>query len=43
MGEPITITNFIKTIDLDDYDDEQLKILKELFEEILDEIKERLE
>jgi hypothetical protein len=42
MGEPITITNFIKTIDLDDYDEEQLKILQELFEEILEEIKEKI-
>jgi hypothetical protein len=39
MNESMTITNFIKTIDLDDYDEEQLKILEELFEEILEEIK----
>jgi hypothetical protein len=42
MNQPMTITQFVKEIDLEDFDKDQLKILQELFEDILKDIGDKL-
>jgi hypothetical protein len=43
MGEVMTIREFLKEIELSDYTIEELKIIRELFEELAQEINEMLE
>jgi hypothetical protein len=43
MGDVMTIREFLREIELSDYTKEELKIVKELFEELSQEINEMLE